>query len=424
MDATIITIGDEILNGTTVDTNSAWIAQQINSIGISVKEIISISDDKEHILKTLNYATENFFLVLITGGLGPTKDDLTKNTLCEFFQSSLMLNENVLKTIDERFQKRNIPLSQKIRDQALLPHNCTVIPNSVGTAAGMWFNHKNPDSKINGTVVISMPGVPYEMKEMMTAHIIPKIKKEFMPPQIIDKYVMTSGIGESMIAERIEDIENRLPNHIKLAYLPSPGMVKLRLTAKGENKRELEKEVNDFAEKIESRLDKYAYSLEGKLLEESVADLLKKLKSTFSSAESCTGGKIAHKITSVPGSSNHFEGAIVCYSKNLKMALLDVKIETLKEHGAVSVETVSEMLDGSLKYLNAPFSVAVSGVAGPESDEGKPVGLIYIGVADKHEKRIKKYQFGTNREINIEYACNFALHELRLFLLDRLAKAA
>lgn len=422
MQAIIITIGDEILNGTTVDTNSAFISLELNKIGVDVKERISIGDTKEHIISTLNFYTGKFPLILITGGLGPTRDDITKYAIAEFFHTELVFNADVYAEIEKRFRKLGLIMTEKNRLQAMVPESCSAIENTMGMAPGMWLEKEN-------SVIISMPGVPYEMKEMLVRNIIPLIKKKFSLPVIIHKHIMTSGIGESRIADKIEDIENTLPSYINLAYLPSPGIVKLRLTTKQfltdkkKSEAELKTEINTFANAIISELGKFVFGADGENLESAIGKRLIQLHATVSTAESCTGGNIAHKITSVAGCSQYFKGAIICYADEIKILQLNVNPDTIKNYGAVSQECVSEMLDGALHNLKTDFAIAVSGIAGPDGgSEEKPVGTTYIGVASSNMRHIKKFQFAGNREINIEYASLFGLHELRMLLDTHLEK--
>jgi len=416
MNAVIISIGDEILNGTTINTNASWIATQIQPLGINIHEIISVADKKDHILQTLERYSGTVGLIFITGGLGPTKDDITKNTLCSFFSSQLQFHEDIYLRLKKAFERRNIPFTENNRDQAMYPDNCIIIQNDLGTAQGMWFEKNN-------SIIISMPGVPFEMKGMMTDRVIPKLSVELKLPFIINKHLMTSGMSESLLAEKIEGVENKLPAYISLAYLPSPGVVKLRLTAKGADRSEMENEVEAIAAELKQVLQNAVYADEVLLPEEYIGRLLTRLNATLSTAESCTGGKIAHKITSVPGSSNYYTGSCVTYSYDLKSDLLGVKPDTLVTYGAVSAETVSEMLTGALTAMNTDFAIAVSGIAGPAGGTAdKPVGTVYIGVGDRQEQRVKKYLFNKNREVNIEYTCMFALHELRLLLEERIEK--
>ena len=417
MEAVIISIGDEILNGTTINTNASWIATQIQPLGLNIAEVLAISDKRQHILDTLHRYGNSGNIIFITGGLGPTKDDITKKTLAEFFSSELIFHEEIYEKLKAAFAKRNIPFTENNRDQAIYPHNCTILPNSLGTAQGMWF-------RSHETVFISMPGVPFEMKGLMIDVILPKIKSEFKLPVIYNLHLMTSGISESLLAKKIEPVEAQLPENISLAYLPSPGVVKLRLTARGNDENDLKYLTQKYADEIKNILGDGVYADSAIALEAHIGLLLKNAGATLCTAESCTGGKIAHKITSVAGSSQYFKGGAVVYSNELKMSLLGVSSSTLEAHGAVSEATVSEMLDGALKNLGADFAIAVSGIAGPDggSDE-KPVGTIWIGVAGAGGKNVQKYFFNKNRDINIEYACMFALHELRMLLTKYLVKA-
>lgn len=416
MNAVIISIGDEVLNGTTINTNASWISLEIQAIGFNIHEVIAISDEKEHIQQTIKKYIGVADLILITGGLGPTKDDITKNALCELFNSNLIFHEDIYLRLKKAFERRNIQFTENNRNQAEYPHNCFIIQNQLGTAQGMWFTENN-------TAIISMPGVPFEMKGMMKEVVMPKLIAEFNLPFIINKHLMTSGMSESLIAQKLNEIENELPSYIKLAYLPSPAVVKLRLTAKSKEQKKTENELNHYAEKIKNVLGDAVYADEVILPEEYVGKLLRSLHATLSTAESCTGGKIAHKLTSVPGSSAYYMGSFVTYSYELKSMLLDVQPSTLSTYGAVSAETVSEMLDGALKNLKTNYTIAVSGIAGPDGGTpDKPVGTVYIGVAGEGEKRIKKYFFNKNRDVNIEYTSVYALHELRLLLEERIAK--
>lgn len=412
MRAVIISIGDEILNGTTVNTNASFISGVIQPLGIEIFEVLAIADNAAHIEDTLSHYSGKVEFIFITGGLGPTKDDITKKTLCTFFKSKLVFHEDILLRLKAAFEKRNIPFTENNHDQAMYPDNCVILKNNLGTAQGMWFQHDH-------TSVISLPGVPFEMKGLMLDEVIPKLKKDFQFPNIVNKHIMTSGMSESLVAKKIEVIESRLPDNISLAFLPSPGVVKLRLTAKGDNLPELEKLLQSFKKDIQLELGNFVYGEEAVLLEEFIGTQLKSNNLTLSTAESCTGGKIAHKITGIAGASEYFKGSVVTYTKELKMKLLQVKEETLQQFGAVSEQTVSEMLDGAHQLLNTDFVIAVSGNAGPGSDgDTAPVGTIFIGVSGMGKKSIKKYFFNKNRDINIEYASMFALHDMRILLAD------
>ena len=412
MRAVILSIGDEILNGTTINTNASFISTQIQPLGIDIYEVLAISDNADHILPTLSHYTEKVDFVFITGGLGPTKDDITKKTLCTYFNSTLVFHEDILIRLKAAFAKRNIPFTENNNDQAMYPDNCIILKNNLGTAQGMWFQK-------NKTVFISLPGVPFEMKGLITEEVIPKLKKDFQFPIILNKHIMTSGMSESLLAKKIESIESNLPQNVSLAFLPSPGVVKLRLTAKGNNQNELEKLLSAISSDIKLELGNFVFGEEAVLLEEFIGSQLKDLHATISTAESCTGGKIAQKLTSIPGASEYFKGAIVSYTTEVKMKLLHVKEETLQQFGPVSEQTVNEMLDGAHQTLNSDFVIAVSGNAGPGSDgDNEPVGTIFVGVSGRGKKSIKKYFFNKNRDINIEYACMFALHDMRILLTE------
>ncbi len=412
MRAVIVSIGDEILNGTTINTNASFISTQIQPLGIEIHEVLAISDNALHITNTLSNYSGKVEFIFITGGLGPTKDDITKKTLCRYFNSTLVFHEDILLRLKTAFAKRNIPFTENNNDQAMYPDNCVILKNNLGTAQGMWFQQNN-------TVVVSLPGVPFEMKGLITEEVIPKLKKDFQFPLIINKHIMTSGMSESLLAQKIAHIENNLPENISLAFLPSPGVVKLRLTAKGDDRGELEKLLHKFSEEIKNQLGNCVFGDEAVLLEEYIGSQLKKLNASLSTAESCTGGKIAHKITSIPGASDYFLGSVISYSSEVKLKLLNVKEETLKQFGPVSEQTIGEMLNGAHQLLNSDFVIAVSGNAGPGSDgDSEPVGTILIGVSGMGKKSIKKYFFNKNRDINIEYASMFALHDMRILLAD------
>lgn len=411
--AEIITIGDEILIGQIVDTNSAWMATELNKIGVRVKQISSISDDKEHILKALAEAANRASIIFITGGLGPTKDDITKKTLAEYFGVDLVENKEALANVERIFDKYNRPLLEVNKQQALVPANCEVVLNENGTAPGMWFNH-------NGVIYMSMPGVPFEMMYMMEGQVLPKIKATLKLPVIIHKTLLTVGEGESFLAERIADIENDLPSHIKLAYLPKLGQVRLRLSAfGGENEAALQEEVDVFAARFIERIGSPFVIDQDIPLEKAILDLMESNGLTLSVAESCTGGYLSHLFTQHPGSSHVFLGGAVSYSYELKESILGVKNETLWQHGAVSEETVTEMVEGALLNFKSDLAVAITGVAGPGGGtEDKPVGTVWIAVAGKGKSFIKKYTFGTKRRQNIERSAITALSMLNTLLAE------
>jgi nicotinamide-nucleotide amidase len=394
--AEIITIGDEILIGQIIDTNSAWMAAKLNEEGISVKQISSVSDNREHILTALAEAATRADIILITGGLGPTKDDITKKTLAEYFNVGLVLNADVLANVESIFKKYNRPLLEVNRKQAEVPQNCEVIPNNNGTAPGMWFNDK-------GKIYVSMPGVPFEMKYMMEEEVIPKLKTVLTLPVIIHKTILTVGEGESFLAEKIADIEDSLPANIKLAYLPKMGQVRLRLSAYGENEAELKGKIDAFAHKIVERVGINVVAQEDIPLEKVVLNYMAEKGLTLTTAESCTGGYISHLITQHAGSSQVFLGGAVSYSYELKENILGVKNETLWQHGAVSQETVKEMVEGALFNFKSDYAVAVTGIAGPGGGtEDKPVGTVWIAVANASKTLMKKFTFGNKRLQNIE----------------------
>lgn len=401
--AEIITIGDEILIGQIVDTNSAWIAQKLNETGIRVKQITSVSDDKAHILEALNAASKRAQLVIITGGLGPTKDDITKTTLAEYFGVGFKSDAATLEIVASIFARSNRPLLQTNIKQAEVPDNCTVLLNKNGTAPGMWFDE-------NGVVYVSMPGVPFEMMYLVEEEVLPRVKQRFQLDAIVHRTILTAGIGESFLAEAISEIEESLPPHIKLAYLPKLGQVRLRLSAYGGNEEFLSLEIETYVDKISSAISEYVVTTEDKPLEKAILDYMQERKLTLSLAESCTGGYLSHIITQHPGSSDVFLGGGVTYSNDLKTKLLGVSQHTLKEFGAVSEETVKEMAQGALKSFNSHYSVAVSGVAGPGGGSiEKPVGTVWIAVACTGKVVAKKYQFGSRRTQNIERATVNAL---------------
>jgi nicotinamide-nucleotide amidase len=394
--AEIITIGDEILIGQIIDTNSAWIAQQLNTVGIGVKQISSVSDNEQHILNALNEAQSRADIILITGGLGPTKDDITKTTLAAYFKVGMVQDKQTLDNVSRIFAKYNRPLLEMNKKQADVPANCEVILNENGTAPGMWFNHE-------GKIYVSMPGVPHEMMYMMEEAVIPKLKATFKLPVIIHKTILTVGEGESFLAEKIADIEDALPPHIKLAYLPKLGSVRLRLSAHGENEVELQKEIDQYAGQLITRIGKSVVTDADVALEKALLDEMGAAELTLTVAESCTGGYISHLFTQHPGSSKVFLGGAVSYAYELKESILGVKNETLWQHGAVSEETAVEMVEGALLNFKSDYAIAVTGIAGPDGGtEDKPVGTVWIAVANKHTTRAQKYVFGKKRMQNIE----------------------
>ncbi len=411
--AEIVTIGDEILYGQIVDTNSQWMSEELDKVGIKIIRKTTIGDTEEEILNILKEAELRADIILITGGLGPTNDDLTKPCLVKYFDTKLVMNEEVLTNLHSIFDKLGKPLSDINRQQAELPEICEMIPNNMGTAAGMWFNK---DAK----TFVSMPGVPYEMKRMMTDFIIPKLQEKYNTPIIHHKLVKTVGIGESDLADIIADWENNLPENIKLAYLPSLAQVKLRLTAFGDASRKVEKEVNDQIVELKKLISKYIYGYDKDQLQEVVGQLLLKSNQNIAVAESCTGGYISHLITSTPGSSGYFRGAITPYQNDIKINMLNVNSETIFEHGAVSEETVTEMAENVRKLYHTDFGLATSGIAGPGgATSEKPVGTIWIALSDGKKTTTRKLQLWKDRELNIKSTAIALLNMTRLRLLEK-----
>jgi len=410
MNAEIITIGDEILIGQIVDTNSAWMATELNAIGIKIAQITSISDNPEHLAEALDNARKRASIILMTGGLGPTKDDRTKDVLTSYFHSKLVLHQPTLDQIQAMFSARGLKNIQLNADQAMVPECCTVLSNPVGTAPGMWFEEE-------GVIFISMPGVPFEMKQLMNDEVLPRLKLLSSTERIVHRTIQTIGIPESFLAKQLEDWEDALPEYIHLAYLPSPGLIRLRLSAFGEDEQVLETEINNQVEKLNKIIPEAIFGYGEVSISEVVGELLKSKKSLVAIAESCTGGMISHEITSVPGSSEWFKGAVVAYSNEIKEKLLGVSSKTLVEHGAVSEQVVLQMAEGVCKIMSTEYGIATSGVAGPGGGTiEKPVGMVWIAVAGPTMTIAKVYNFANNRERNIIRASLTALDMLRLML--------
>jgi len=394
MKATIITIGDEILIGQIVDTNSAFIAKSLDRIGVEINEMISISDDKKHILDTFTKLQNTVDLVIITGGLGPTKDDITKKTFCDYFEDELIVNKEVEKHVVELIERvMNRKASQINKDQALVPSKCTVLHNQVGTAPGMWMKKEN-------TVFISLPGVPYEMKYLVENGIVPKVVQEYKRPYIIHKTILTYGQGESHVAERIEEWENNLPEFIKLAYLPAPGRVRLRLSARGTDKEKLETAIAENVKSLDAIIHDIIVGFDDdETLEVVVGKLLAKQNKTLSTAESCTGGKIAEVLTSVPGSSQYFKGSVVSYATETKINVLGIPESLIKEHSVVSREVVSAMAMSIKKMMKTDYAIATTGNAGPSKGDSKSeIGTVFIALATPNDIIVEEFNFGQPRE--------------------------
>lgn len=401
--AEIITIGDEILIGQIVDTNSAWMAKALNAIGVKVKQITSVSDDADHIIEALGQAEKRARIILITGGLGPTKDDITKFTLAKYFNMGMRRDAAVLENVENIFKRYNRPMIDVNIRQADVPEGCTVIQNKNGTAPCMWFNH-------NENIIVSMPGVPFEMMYLMEEEILPRIKALFDLPFIYHKTILTAGLGESFLAAEIAEIEDSLPSAIKLAYLPKLGQVRLRLSTSGTDEDQLKADVEIYARQIIDKLNNYVVAEDDIAFEKAILDLMKEKGLTLSTAESCTGGYIAHLITKHPGCSAVFAGGAVAYSYELKESVLGVKADTLSKYGAVSEQTVKEMAEGAIAHFNTDYSVAVSGIAGPDGGtEDKPVGTVWIAVASRHRTVARMFSFGNKRIQNIERSASSAL---------------
>ncbi len=414
MQAEIITIGDEILIGQILDSNSKWIAEELNKIGISVYQITSIQDNKEHILKALKEAQNNVDIVIITGGLGPTKDDITKHTLTKYFNDTLVLNDDIVEHIKKMFAKTNYPFTEVNKNQALIPKKCIPLKNELGTAAGMWFYQ-------NKKVVISLPGVPYEMKGLMKNKVLPKLKKTFKLNFIIHKTIQTYGMGESVLAAKIEKWEDNLPNNIKLAYLPSFGGVRLRLSTKGKNKEELENQVENEVKKLLKLIpDIVAGFDDSETIEVAIGKLLTKNKQTIATAESCTGGNIAHKITTVPGSSAYFIGAIVSYNVRIKTKELNIGSELIEKYSVVSKEVATAMAKAIQQKFKTDYAIATTGNAGPTTDKtDTTVGTVFIAIATPKGVITKEFYFGKPREKVIERTSNKALEMLKQEILKK-----
>lgn len=408
--AELLTIGDELLYGQITDTNAQWMSAALSDAGIRVIRKTTVGDVEDEILTAFSEAEKRADIVLITGGLGPTSDDLTKPCLAKYFNCEVRIHEEALAEVTEFFKSRGRELTEINRLQAALPVCCEKITNKIGTAPGMWFERQNK-------VFVSMPGVPHEMKLMMTDIIIPKLKQTFNTPVIYHKIIRTVGLGESFLAEKIADWESALPSHIKLAYLPSLGEVKLRLTCHGESLSVLEKEASDLSEKLNDRIGQFIYGYGNDPLEIVIGNTLRQKNLTLAAAESCTGGYLSHQITSIPGSSDYFKGSIIPYANQIKTAVLGVKEETIEKFGAVSEQAIIEMATYVRSKFNTDIGVATSGIAGPGGGSPeKPVGTVWIAYADQHQTVTKKLQLSKDRLINIRLTSVAVLNLIRLSL--------
>lgn len=411
--AELITIGDEILFGQIVDTNSQWMSAELDKIGVIVIRKTTIGDEEGEILKALAEAESRAQIILITGGLGPTNDDLTKPCLAKYFDSTISLNQQALSELTHLFESRGYQLNETNRRQAELPDKCQMISNKLGSAPGMWFER-------DGKIFMAMPGVPHEMKGLMENEVLPRLHNYFNTPNIIHKMIMTAGIGESWLADKIKDWENDLPPEIKLAYLPGLMQVRLRLTGVGPDLTLLERELDKEIEKIKPLIGKHIYGYDGQTLEEAVGQLLISQGKSLAVAESCTGGHISQTITSIPGSSRYYNGGIVPYQNDMKINLLQVSRETLRDYGAVSEETVVQMAANVCKKFNTNVGISSSGIAGPGGGtREKPVGLVWIACSNEGHTLTRKLQLGDNRSINIQRTTRACLYLLWQSLIQK-----
>lgn len=415
--AEVITIGDEILFGQITDTNTQWISTELTSIGIRTVRKSSVGDQADAILQVLHEAHDRADVVIITGGLGPTKDDITKKTLCTYFGVGLVRNETALALVTSFFEKRGREMTDLNRGQADLPANADYMQNDWGTAPGMWFEHARSDRYAgaeSSRVYVSLPGVPFEMKHLMTNRILPKLRAYFQTPVIKHKMIRTVGIGESFLAERIEAWEDGLPSHIKLAYLPHFGQVRLRLTATGTDETTLDRELSEQVAIVMPLIEKNVYGYDADELETVVGRLLIDKNLTLATAESCTGGYVASRVTSVPGSSAYFQGSIVSYSNAVKVSQLGVNPETLAQFGAVSEETIRQMAEGVRIVLGTSVGIATSGIAGPDGGTpDKPVGTVWIACATAERTVTQLLKLGQYRDQNIQLTATYVLNMLR-----------
>ncbi len=414
MNCEVISIGDELLIGQTINTNASWLGTQLNLIGFDVNFGVVIRDNKEDILKALKVSSKRSNLVIITGGLGPTKDDITKHTLCDYFETSLVLNSEIENKITSYFSARDLPILQTNRDQALLPDNCKVLNNSKGTASGMLFEKE-------GTIFISLPGVPYEMKAIMLEEVLPEMRLiNSDSNQLVNRTVKTHGMGESFLAELIKDWEQNLQSDdIKLAYLPSPGIVKLRLSLYGKNSIVSNEKLNHHINKLTLLIPNQIFGFGNETMEEVVGDLLKTNNATVSTAESCTGGSIAKLFTSISGSSTYYNGSVVAYTNKSKEEILKIDSLLIEKYGAVSQQVVENMAQQVKSLFHSYYGVATSGIAGPNGGSvEKPVGTVWVAVASKNKVVSKKLNLGYSRERNIHVSALSALNLLRLELLN------
>lgn len=414
MKAEIITIGDEILIGQIIDTNSSWLGQKLSTIGVSVVHRTSVSDNKQAIIDALDAAKNRADIIITTGGLGPTKDDVTKHTFCEYFNTKLVLNEKVLEWVKGIFHSRKLPVLEVNNQQAMVPANCDVLFNRSGTAPGMWFD-------VDGKIFISMPGVPFEMKTIFEEEAIPRILQKFELPVIIHRTIQTASIGESFLAKRIEHIENALPPHIRLAYLPAVGTVRLRFSGYGNDSIAMQEEMNSIISNVYELVGEFIFGEDEDSLAKVTGILLKGREQTIATAESCTGGYLAHLITSIPGSSAYYQGSIISYSNQVKIHELDVDPALFEKGGpgAVSETCVTQMAEGVRKKMGTDYAIATSGIAGPDGGSPeKPVGTVWIAISSAKQTRAKQFNMGDSRERTILRTSLMALDMLRKMMLE------
>lgn len=414
MNVTIVTIGDELLIGQVVDTNSAWMGQELNKAGFDVVRRIAVGDDQEEIISALDAAGGITDIILITGGLGPTKDDITKHALCQYFSSALVFDESIFEMVKGFFDRLKRPMPEINRSQAEIPEACIPLKNYNGTAPGMWFDHE-------GKVYVSMPGVPWEMQLMMQDTVIPRLKERYKTPHILHKTILTQGVGESLLAEKISDIEDDFPPGFKLAYLPYLSSVRLRISGHGDDLLQLQQTIDALTVRLQERIGEYIWGYDDDKLELAVGKILTSQKKTLGTAESCTGGLIAFRLASCAGASHYFSGGIVSYSNKQKEELLDVSAATLQKYGAVSEAVALEMVKGARARMKTDYAIAVTGIAGPDGGtEEKPVGTVWIAVGDDKQEITRKFLFPGNRERNMELTAINALNMIRKFMLGLL----
>ena len=407
----LINIGDELLIGQVVNTNAAFIGQQMSAAGFELTDVITIGDDGQAIRDTVTSALAKTDVVIMTGGLGPTKDDITKNIICDIFQRELVMDEPTLKHVTEIFASRGMALTDTNRQQALVPQGCTVLSNPLGTAPGLWIEQ-------DGKVLIALPGVPFEMEKLIKDEVMPRLEAHKKDQHaILHRVLQCTNISESGLSDLLENFEQQLPPELKLAYLPKPGIIRLRLTARGDNKESLKTLLDQHFNELKKITAEYAFTDEDIEIEEVVGRLLTKSGKTLATAESCTGGYVAHLITSVPGSSRYFQGTLVSYSNDIKRDLLNVREDNLKRRGAVSEQVVSDMALNAMGLFDVDYTIATSGIAGPDGGtKEKPVGTVWIAVATPVRLTTREFRFGsrTGRKQIIERAARAALNMLRV----------